>query len=194
MNRRSFIKEILLLSAAPGILRAQVPQMNVAAASQQIGAGNTQWLTAITPGTTRNDGNFVVGCLFTVGGSPLTVKSLSRWVVSTNSQTHTVGIWATPLGTPSLVTSAAVNTSGAAVGWKEVAITPVELSASTQYALLSEEFSGADLWHSDANTGISVTGVATLNSSAYVLAPLPVEFALTANTAGNVFVPVSFGY
>src|SRR6266571_8320312 len=43
-----------------------------------------------TNGFLRNDASAWVGFQFTVGGVPITVSSLGRWVVSGNSGTHTV--------------------------------------------------------------------------------------------------------
>lgn len=168
-------------------------------ASGGAGGGTVQWVTSFNTATgTRTDGPYVLGCHFTVGGSPITVQSLSRWIRSGDSQVHRVGIWDAAPTSPTLLAFVTITTSGAtANAYKEVTLSsPITLSASTSYVLASEEFGSGDAWF-DTHVG-TLTGVATVDFDVYsdsTTAPFEaVSVFNNAGTPGQIFSAPSFGY
>lgn len=104
----------------------------------------------------RNDGDYTIGCSFTVGGIGFTVTSLARWVVYGNSQTHTISLKSVQ-GVGNVLGSVDVNTSGATPGqFLFGAIDPVVLSPSTYYMIEATEYAGGDQWY-DAGNGSAMS-------------------------------------
>lgn len=153
------------------------------------GGGGTALVSAQTVGTSRNDFTGCVGFKFTIGGSPITVTDLGRWVVSGNSGTHTVYIVNGSTG--ALIVSGAVNTSGATSGqYKYVSVTPTVLSAGTLYGLESDETNGADTWYSN-DTTITLTAAATYDYSFHAGCP---GSAGSDSTGGTSYGPLNLKY
>ncbi|HXK58589.1 MAG TPA: hypothetical protein PLP42_01725, partial [Acidobacteriota bacterium] len=129
------------------------------------------------------------GMKLTVGASPVTVTELGRWVLSGNSGTHTVKL---VNSSGAAVGSVSVATSGAPAGqFKYVALgSPVTLSASQVYYLVSQETSGGDYWWGYTTT-LSHTSVATVNNA--VTSSDGASFTNDGAT-DNCSVPLSFKY
>lgn len=151
----------------------------------------TPFITSQVVGTLRNDFTGCVGMGFQVSSSfDLSVKDLSRWVVSGNSQTHTLRLLD---GTGSvLIASASVATSGAPAGaYKAATITPVMLEGNSKYVLMSQETNGGDQWYNN-DTTVTPSSVATMNGAVSTATTCP---AAAAASGGNVsFGPVNFDY
>jgi hypothetical protein len=153
--------------------------------------GGGDFITGQTLGTARNDFAGCVGFEFTVGGSSVSVTHVARWVISGNSNSHTTYL-CDASGNILTNGSVSINTSGAPVGFLFVALpATVVLSASTTYALLTEETGSADQWY-DHDTSVSHTAVATINRASYANS---VGGSLNNGNAGaKSFGPVSFRY
>ena len=182
------------------------PDGNVFYRSPAIGANvhvptNLRYLGAAVPfvtgqtlgSTIRNNYTGWLGMKFTVGSSPIVVRELARWVVSTSgSGTHTVKLvdavtrQTLPNGT------ASISTAGAPVGFKYGTLpAPVTLAANTSYFLASQETLGGDQWYEGDS-------VLTYNSSAATVvnaanSPNGISFS-NVFSAGNCYVPLSFTY
>ncbi|HEU5080847.1 MAG TPA: DUF4082 domain-containing protein [Opitutaceae bacterium] len=130
------------------------------------------------------------GMKITVGSAPIIVTQLGRWVLSGNTQSHTVKLVNTS-GTT--IASAAVATSGATAGqMKYVALsTPVTLSANTDYYIVSQETNGGDYWWG-SNTTLNHTGAATITAA--TRSTDSVTFASDTTTLDHCNVPVGFKY
>jgi hypothetical protein len=96
----------------------------------------------------RNDYAGFVGTKFTVGGTPLQVSQLGRWVAAGNGGTHTIKLVQNsfvdvPGGSVSL------NLAGKPTGQYAYAAlaSPVTLSANTTYYLVTQEAAGGDRWY-----------------------------------------------
>lgn len=127
----------------------------------------TPFITAVMPGTPRNDASLIVGCKFTVGATPLTVRALGRWVLAGNTGTHLMKL-ADASGTDIVGASTTVVTAGVAAETFSYAnlSSPVVLSASTAYFIGSTELLAGDQWL-DENSVLTTTAAATINRSAY---------------------------
>jgi len=114
--------------------------------------------------TLRNNYTGWMGMKFTVGSNNILASQLGRWVTPGNSGTHAVKLVnaATGLDVPGASTS--VTLAGATSGQFQYSTlaSPVGLSASTSYYLLSQETSGGDQWY-DYNipAGGTATGYET---------------------------------
>ncbi len=152
------------------------------------GGGGTRWVTDGPFNGTANNYAGYVGHKFTVGASPITVTTLSRWVAAGSSQTHALKIW-TDGG--SVVATASLNAASFSNAWGDVTLgAPVVLSASTAYRIGSEEFSGGDTWHQGSGTPYTTTAVATGNAYSY-----GTTYPDTDSGSGPfIYGPVSFSY
>ncbi|MFA7342760.1 MAG: hypothetical protein WC003_00515 [Terrimicrobiaceae bacterium] len=155
-----------------------------------VGSG-TPFVTGQTLGGLRNNYTASLGFKFTVGSSPITVTELGRWVVSGNTQTHTVKLVLASSGADVSGGSVSVATAGAPAGqFKYAALAaPVTLSANTAYYVVSRETNGGDQWCNPGPLTYN-TSVATMNglvSSATHTAPWS-----TGGPANNSYIPVSF--
>jgi hypothetical protein len=101
----------------------------------------------------------------TVGSSPLTVTALGRLVLSGNTQAHEITLVD---AANNLLGSVTVNTAGMTVGQFVYAAlsSPVTLSASHVYYILSMENVGGDFWYAD-NVNVTTTSAAILDYSVY---------------------------
>jgi len=155
---------------------------------------NSPAFTIITNGTLRNNFTGYVGAKITVGTSAITVTSLGRVFITGNSQTHTIALYVASTGLPvsggsvSLALSSGVNHSFI---YKKLS-TPVVLSASTSYYLVSQETNGGDQWEDvdssctintdftsfQAVYGDGTSGGWNLGTNAQVYVPVNLRFHL----------------
>lgn len=155
----------------------------------------TDWNLTNGNGGLQNNFDGCVGGYFTVGGTPITITALARWTVNTNSATHVLYLTAAD-GT--ILGSVSVNTSGATpTAWLFGTLgSPVALSASTKYYIVSQEANGGDLWYNDVGA-YSVTAAAVSSGSTYLsgtCSSSPMSgFNDNANT-GVMFGGFSFKY
>jgi hypothetical protein len=125
-----------------------------------------------------------------VGGSPLNVTALGRYVISGNGGTHTLKLVSASNGADVPNSSVSVSLSGATAGqFKYAALgSPITLSANTSYYVVSQESSGGDQW-ADDTTSVTTSGVASCDGA--ILNPGSWTFRPPADTT---FVPVNFMY
>lgn len=155
----------------------------------------TAYVTSFTGGSVRNDFNCAAGVKITVGGTGVTVTELGRWVVSGNSASHTVYLCTGTAGAPPTVLgSVTVNTSGAPTGAFLYATlsSPIALSPSTTYYILSSELNLGDEWY-NANITPTVTGITTAFEAAYTTGTIAGNITDTGLTT-SFYVPVNFKY
>lgn len=149
-------------------------------------SSGSPFITAITPGSLRNDFSSFVGFAFQVGGADITITDLGRWVYSGNSQSHTIKI---TNGSYTTLCSASLNTSGQTAGqFAYVSCTPTVLTIGNTYYLLAEEFNGGDQWSNDDCSGLTHTSDANITFSVYYLG------SLTTNNSDQSYVPVNLKY
>jgi len=114
----------------------------------------------------RNDYAGFVGTKFTVGGTPLQVSRLGRWVVAGNGGTHTI----------KLVQNSFIDVPGGSVSLNLASqpadqyayaalASPVTLSANATYYLVTQEVAGGDRWY-DYST-VTADPAGTLNGPAF---------------------------
>ena len=100
----------------------------------QAAAGDTAYVTGQTLTTLRNDYTGWIGMKITVGAANVTLTELGRWVVSGNSQPHTVKVVVASSGADLAGASVSIATAGAPAGFKYATLgSPVSLSANTAY-------------------------------------------------------------
>jgi hypothetical protein len=139
---------------------------NSAVNGQTIGSVSLTELFVADPvaGGARTDFTGCVGVEFTAAAN-FTVYELARWVVSGNSQTHTVTLLN---ATGTVLGSVSVNTSGAPAGaFKYVALgSPVALTNGNVYHIHSSEVASSDVFLDSVGTTLTPTAVAnTIRSS-----------------------------
>jgi hypothetical protein len=157
--------------------------------------GGTPWILTQTPESPRNDVDGCVGVGFTVGGSNITVTDLGRWVISGNSQSHTISLLD---NSGTVLASVAVATSAAPIGdYKYGSITPTVLTAATIYWVASAETNGGDQWYNTINTsapGYTTTSAANTAFKAFDTTGACGGAAPSSGGTDNAFVPVNFKY
>lgn len=177
---------LVLAVAVLGVGLAQSVSFPGPGAKGYAAAGDPPWVTAFTPGTSRNDFAGCVGFFFNVAGSSITVTELGRWKYSGNTGTHSVRI---VNGAGSTVISANVDLTTGSVGtfvW--ASCTPTVLTASSGYYCMSQEVNAGDTW-SHYVTGMTTAAYATLNNAAYQAG---CTGAATSDTAGQGYVIPNF--
>jgi hypothetical protein len=139
-------------------------------------------------GSARNNFSGRLGFQFTVGGDDIDVSSLGRWVTAGNTGTHTVDILSSDGST--VVATASVDTNGASSGQYEYqSITPVTLTASTTYFIVSTESNGGDQWQDFPNT-VTPDSAITIPDAAYGSGAGAVGVAF--NGSDKAYIPVNF--
>ncbi len=120
-------------------------------------------------------------------GINITIRSLGRWKVSGNSQTHTLKVYSGD-GRALIGTIPVDLSSGSAAAFK-YSLTNIVLFADTGYYLLSTESNGGDSWYlnpaPDATSGIL---------SAFANGTWDTGSGFQNGTANRVHVPVNFTY
>ena len=146
-------------------------------------------------GTLRNDYSGWVGLGFKVGSTPITVSGLGRIAVKGNTQTHTVKLVDAATGADIPGGSVFVLPGAATPGTFTYAAlsTPVTLSASKTYYVLTQETSGGDQWYDDdttVQTSADATGTgpiygtgswASAGSTGHSYGPVDVKYTLGAS-------------
>jgi hypothetical protein len=150
--------------------------------------GSTQWITAVTPGTPRNNFTGYVGLSLTVGPSSITINALGRYCLSGNTNSHT--IYLSQNNGATLATTSITCPGNANAFVYGCLTTPYVMAASTTYYLMTNETNGGDTWYDD-NTSVTTTAVATDNYSIYSGSP---NSGILLNTLGHTFVPPTFQY
>src|SRR6185369_13799083 len=154
------------------------------------GGTTTAFVTSTTPGAARNDFVGWLGMKITVGASPVTVTALGRYMLSGNSQTHTVKLVNASTGLDVAGGSVSLSMSGGTAGQFKYATlgSSVTLAANTAYYLVSQEFPGGDQWYDDttvvATTSVAVCTGPVLNNGSWTV----------RSPANTTFVPMSFKY
>src|SRR5688572_14515075 len=85
-------------------------------------AGDTAFVTGQTLANLRNDYTGWVGMRITVGAANVTLTELGRWVVSGNSQPHTVKVVLASSGADVAGASVSITTAGSPAGFKYAAL------------------------------------------------------------------------
>jgi hypothetical protein len=152
--------------------------------------GTANFLSAITPGSVRNNYSGWVGFKFSTGSKTPTITALGRWRVSGNTGTHLVRLYKSD---NTQIASVSIDmSSGTAGEIKWASITPVTLLSGTSYYVLSQELDTGDQWYQDDTTVTGNSDAGTLWGSAYTSDP---SVSFTDNTSGGYsFVPVSFQF
>lgn len=165
-----------------------------------LGGGSTAipWVSTYSVGSARNDFTGCLGHAFTVSGSPLTIKSIGRWVISGNSGTHNLSLYSFVSGstwTQVANGQVTVNTSGATAGQflYGTLSTPPTLSSSTQYLLLSEETNAGDQWYNDNGT-TTTTAAASNDYAAYANGSCASSITVFGDLSNKMYVPTNFKY
>ncbi len=158
------------------------------------GATNSMVAGVVLSNTVRTNLTGWAGLRFTVGGLPMVVTALGRWVVSGNSGSHSLKLVRSD-GNDVPGANATVNLSGISTNQFSYASlsTPVVLEANMTYFLLSQEVAGGDKWYDYNSTltpmsGFTINGTAWLtnNSSTYIVSPstnfgyIPVNLKFTS--------------
>lgn len=163
------------------------------------GGGDILFILTQTVGTPRADFTGDLGFRFTaVSSSPPTVSKLCRWKIAGNSQTHNVHLVSCTGGACSnggtLIATAAVDmTVGTAGGYICASITPVALTASQEYVLVSEETNAGDQWYdNDFVISSTTSGVGTISSPVFISRPSGVLSGVNdSGTSGHMYVGVN---
>jgi hypothetical protein len=160
------------------------------------GGSGTPLVTGVTSfGSLRNDWSGWVGFQFTVGGTPLTVTELGRWVVSGNSSNHVVKLFYSN-GAPIPNATVTVSTAGKPAGFTYATLaTPVALAAGTTYAVMSQEVSGqyADQWYDYYGTSITLSGAASGAWAVWAESNPPPYYGAVGGS-GKSYGPVNLRY
>ena len=150
----------------------------------------TNYVTATSLGTPRNDFTGWVGMAVTIGNSPLNVTALGRMVAAGNSGSHTIKL-VSAAGVDVAGGSVTVNTLGNAAGAFAYAAlsSPVTLNPNTTYYIVSQETSGGDFW-CDFNTTLQTNPVAVANP-VYGSGTI---YSVVPNSIGQSYVPLDFKF
>src|SRR5215472_3042993 len=129
-------------------------------------SSGVQLITSVTTGRLRSNFSGWVGMRITIGRNPLNLTALCRYVLSGNSQTHTVELVSN--GAVINGSSVSVDTSGVTPG--SFACTNlangITLNANSSYMVLSQETAGGDTWV-DYDTTVTNTSDAAITNAAY---------------------------
>lgn len=156
-------------------------------------AQNFVTATTLSTSAVRNNANTWRGFKFTTGSNPVIIRELARWVLSGNTQQHTVRIVDAATSQTVPGATAVVDTAGATVGYKYAQLAaPIALAAGTSYYLVSQEFNLGDTWY-EGNCSITYNAnIATVDQSVWSDSSGTV-FTLN-NSANNTYIPVAFRY
>lgn len=116
-------------------------------------------LTITNFGTVRNDGGgYYAGIRVVVGGSPINVTQIARYVSAGDSHIHNLCL----AGTGITDTIVSINTSGLSVGFNYVSLGGTfTLAAGNTYFVASQETTGQDHFY-DLNTTVTSIPGATV--------------------------------
>jgi hypothetical protein len=152
MKTKSLLIAFLLIGCL-GFSYRQLVQLTTVPSA---GGGVTTYtiIPSPVPSTSlRSDYSGLVGFCATATRD-LTITKLGRWVVSGNSQTHTVYVYSGDYvggvnSSTTVLGSVTVNTSGATVGevLEVVLSSPISVASGATITVVSEETSGGDQWY-----------------------------------------------
>ena len=168
------------------------PSQNVTVTVNNTPGGTTPFIVGQSPGPLRNDYSGFVGLSLTVGGTPITVTSLGRFVAPGNNGTHLLKLVGSN-GVDVPGGSVSIPTAGAPSGqfkYLTLPAGPLTLQANTTYYLVSQETAGGDQWY---NFG-PVTGTAVANVNGPVYTDGANNYNAVGGLPGQSYVPVSFLY
>lgn len=148
----------------------------------------TLWTTSVSGGSAQNF-NGTIGCKISVGGSSIAIKEICRYCTSGNSEMHTLYLSDASGGD---IANATVDMSGCSTGTFVCTAMVQTLAASTDYLIGTGNGATGDQYTDDTST-LGVTGVASINISAYAIATGGFGGYLT-NSSGKCYGPVSFKY
>jgi len=121
-------------------------------------------------------------------GVDIVVTQLGRWVVSGNSQTHTLYIY-DAAGT-TVLGSVSVNTSGQPVGYLYATLSsPVTISAGQVVYFVSTETIGGDNYYNNGAQSVTITNIGAIES-----ANVDGSGSHDGHDSGRMFGPVNFKY
>jgi hypothetical protein len=141
----------------------------------------------------RTDFPGSVGFQFAVGGTPISVKELGRWILNANNQNHTLTLYdsigvAVPNGQVTL------SASGQPIDQFAYAAlsTPVTLAANTTYTLMSSEVPNSDAWLDYGGTVITLNSAANNPWAAWAYPASAIN--LVGGGSGRAYVPLDLRY
>jgi len=196
VNRRSFLKTAagiwvptLLTGKAVaqtfGNFASDLPYMSQKTVSS---SASQAWLTMVTPGSTRNDLSYTVGCQL-IPAVSVVVTDLGRWLVASGAQAQKVSLWRN--SDSALLGSVSTNNTGAAGAFKFTALaSPITLLAGIPYTIGSFETAGGDLWCTD-NSVVTADAKVSLEFSVFAAGdtiPVAQQFG------HSVYVPVNMKF
>ena len=157
------------------------------------GISSVNMVTAQTLGTAINATSGCYGYQMTVGGSPIKVVGLGRWVQAGNIGNHRLSIMNASGAIVAQYILDASTQYGVVGHYTYMPITPAfTLNASTTYYIMSAEYAGSDKWY-DGTTAITPTAVATIGQPAYQ-ASCGVGVPTLSGSSGHGFGPLDVLY
>lgn len=126
--------------------------------------GGTPWFTSFAFSITANNFTGALGCRFTVGASPITVRQLGAYVIPGSTKTHTLRLHT--LDCVTLLGSATMDFTGKS-GLNYVAITPVVLAAGSQYKVSCSFVNLEDSFVDTNGSVVASTSAATIGASMF---------------------------
>jgi hypothetical protein len=152
----------------------------------------SNYVTAASPGSPRNNFSGWVGMSFTVGNSPIAVYGLGRFSAPGDAGSHTVKIVTASNSQDVSGASTTVSMSGGTAGSFVYASLSagVTLNANTAYYILSQETASGDQWY-DMNTTVSTATVASETGA--VWSPDGATYN-PLGSSGQAYVPVDLLY
>lgn len=154
--------------------------------------GSTGYVTAVSPGTLRNDYSGFVGMSFTVGDQALEVSALGRMKVAGNGGAHLLRLIRAADGGDVPGGAVLVSMASGAAGQFQYAplASPITLSPNTRYYLVSQESVAGDTWY-NFDTVLGTTSVAIQTSAVWGSGTGQWNLA---GRPGQSYVPVDFRY
>jgi hypothetical protein len=147
-----------------------------------------EFITALTPGTLRNDFPGYVGGTINPQRN-MVVTHLGRYVNAGNSQTHLLTLWNATDSV--LVAQTSISCAGAPVGFNYVSLsTAAALIAGKTYILTSEEFASGDTWQ---NFDSVVTVSADFAAPSSIFSSSPTS-GFTVDVGDAFYVPLNLKY
>lgn len=168
-------------SLPPGFLAQQKPVVSG-------GGGSQPFITGQAVGTLRNDYGNYVGFQFRASQNSH-ITAIGRWIVSGNSQSHTLMVTDASCTTLGSVT---LNTSGQTAGqYAYVALSsPLAITAGSSYNVLSLEIMSGDQWYNNDTTVTANAAEGTVTQDEYVFS----GSCSSANDANTSYGPVNFQF
>ncbi len=130
-------------------------------------ASGTPFITSVTGGTTQNAFTGEVGMAL-IGNASFTITSLSRYIISGNSQVRAVRLYNNPATTIDFVAGVNIDASGATANtFKSGAITPTAYGLASSFAIVLDIATGGDLFINNNATLSYMSGIASIQSAIF---------------------------